>query len=132
MFSLCLKFIWIMCWSYQINYQMLNYFLFLFWYMIGSKLNLISMPKCVTCIFLYAKCAPHHRFWYQQKKNHFFITSEETFLIQNLIRKWVSQVQSLAGLIRISEILNLQNKIYIFFPEITTYSSTHSTDIVRF
>ena len=42
------------------------------------------------------------------------------------------QVQNLASLIRISEILNLQNKIYIFFREINTYSSTHSIGIVRF
>ena len=41
-------------------------------------------------------------------------------------------VQKLASLIKISDILNLQNKIYIFFHEINTYCSTHLTEIVRF
>ena len=34
---------------------------------VSPKLDIISVPRYVTYIFLYAKCAPHSRFWYQQK-----------------------------------------------------------------
>ena len=76
----------------------------------------------------------HHTIDFGTNKNnyHFFITSEDTFLTQNLIWKWVSWVQNLASLIRISKILNLQNKICIVFRELNTYFSAHSKDIVMF
>ena len=76
----------------------------------------------------------HHPIDFGTNKNnyHFFITSEDTFEPQNWIWKLVSRVQNLVSLIKISEILNRQNKIYIFFREINTYSTTHSTDIVKF
>ena len=74
----------------------------------------------------------HHTIDFGTNKNNFFITSEDTFLTQNLIWKWVSRVQNLASLIRISKILNVQNKIYIFFRELNTYFPAHSADIVRF
>ena len=88
--------------------------------------------KIVTCIFLYAKCAPHRRFWYQQKKLSFFHNFGGHIFNSELDLEMGFQVQNLASLIRISEILNLQNKIYIFFREINTYSSTHSIGIARF
>ena len=34
---------------------------------LNPKLDIISAPKCVTSIFLYATYAPHRRFCYQQK-----------------------------------------------------------------
>ena len=37
------------------------------WWNVSPKLDIISVPKCVICIFLHAKCAPNHSFCYQQK-----------------------------------------------------------------
>ena len=47
------------------------------WWNINPKLNIISLPRCVTCIFLHTKCAPHRRIYYQ---HFFFIASENTVL----------------------------------------------------
>ena len=74
---------------------------------VSPKLDIISVPKCLTCTFQHAKCTPHRRF-----------CSLPTFslLWKNILTPELdlefSWVQNLASLIKIFESTILKTPIY--------------------